>query len=84
MYLCCLQTLLTRSSHSRMIYSQLLVPNFHPACVMQRQVIGEPALTTTLKVFYSADIVLNTALTCDGPICCVPELVAGSAAISLT
>ena len=39
MYLCCLQTLLTRSSHSRMIYSQLLVPNFHPACVMQRQVI---------------------------------------------
>ena len=33
---------------------------------------------------YSPDIGINTAPTCDGPICFMPELVAGSAAKSVT
>jgi hypothetical protein len=33
---------------------------------------------------HSADIGINTASSCDGPVCFMPELVAGSASISLT
>ncbi len=33
---------------------------------------------------YSANIAINTASSCDGPTCSVPELVAVSASVSLT
>ncbi len=41
-------------------------------------------LTHILRAFYSADIGINTASSCDGPTCFVSELVAGSASVSLT
>ncbi len=44
----------------------------------------EADLTHILRAFYSADIGINTASSCDGPTCSVSELVAGSASISLT
>ena len=52
-----------------------------PAC---RLCLPGQALTHILRVFYSADIGIATASSCDGPTCFVPELVAGSASISLT
>ncbi len=38
----------------------------------------ESALTHILRAFYSADIGINTASSCEKPTCFVPELVAGS------
>ncbi len=46
--------------------------------------VFDSALTLTLRAFYSADIGINTASSCDRSTCFVPELVAGSASISLT
>ena len=59
-----------------------LVPEWTVACQYLRGLF-ESALTQILRAFYSADIGINTAPTCHGSICFVPELVAGSAAISL-
>ena len=52
-----------------------------PAC---RLCLPGQALTHILRAFYSADIGIATASSCDGRTCFVPELVAGSASISLT
>ena len=40
--------------------------------------------TVVKRQFGNADIGINTASSCDGPTCFVPELVAGSASIKLT
>ncbi len=57
-----------------------LVPEWTDTCLCLPGLF-EPALTHILN---SADIGINTASSCDGPTCFVPELVAGSVSISLT
>ena len=60
-----------------------LVPEWTSICLCLPGLF-KPAFTLILRAFYSADISINTASSCDGPTCFVPKLVAGSASVSLT
>ncbi len=60
-----------------------LVPEWTSYCLCLPGLF-KPAFTLILRAFYSADISINTASSCDGPTCFVSELMAGSASISLT
>ena len=71
------RTQLQRTGHELVC----LVPKWTDTCL---QAVPGQALTHVLRVFYSADIGIATASSCDGPTCFVPELVAGSASVSLT
>jgi len=60
-----------------------LVPEWTRICLCLPGLF-EAALIHILRAFYSANIGIDTASSCDGPTCFVPKLVAGSASISLT
>ena len=73
------RTQLQRAGHEPVC----LVPEWTSICLCLPGLF-EPALTHIRRAFYSADIGINIASSCDGPTCFVPKLVAGSASISLT
>ena len=59
-----------------------LVPEWTSICLCLPGLF-EPDFAHILRAFYSADIGITNTSSCDSPTCFMPELVAGSASVSL-
>ncbi len=70
---------LQRSGHEPVFF----VPEWQSICLCLPGLF-DPAFTLILRAFYSAVIGIKTYSSYDRPTCFVPELVAGSASVSLT